>query len=320
LAAIWIYNPKFVGAVFEAEFLLPDQKTLYVANSDDKRKIWMRYDVAADGTVNNGRMLSDVTAETAEGLPDGLKVDTAGNVYATGPGSIWVFAPDGKHIGSIEPAEVSANAGGATTANHCTWTARPGLYWIKLSPTGQKQLYQQSTDDIMREIMSRRTDLKTVGNSPWTPDGAVSGCSFTHPVFELQRRIGNRAVGKLLRSGLGLAEGAGVQRQATGTGTSVAFTGCSSSRRRAVQAALQRAADYIRSAVAALENPAALGTPYADALTIHFANPNDVQRRTIRAVYRRMIGELTGRNSFVSLLQTGCVQRVLKPSGAHLTI
>ena len=41
----------------------PDYKTLYVANSDEKRKIWMRYDVAADGTVKNGRVFADVTAE-----------------------------------------------------------------------------------------------------------------------------------------------------------------------------------------------------------------------------------------------------------------
>jgi gluconolactonase len=51
----------------------PDYKTLYVANSDEKRKIWMRYDVTADGTVKNGRVFADVTAEKADGLPDGMK-------------------------------------------------------------------------------------------------------------------------------------------------------------------------------------------------------------------------------------------------------
>jgi gluconolactonase len=120
----------------------PDEKTLYVANSDDKRKIWMRYDVSADGTVSNGRVLADVTTETAEGLPDGLKVDTAGNVYATGPGGIWVFAPDGKHIGSIKPAEVPANCGWGDDGKSLYLTSRTGLYRIKLNATGQKQLYQ----------------------------------------------------------------------------------------------------------------------------------------------------------------------------------
>ena len=120
----------------------PDEKTLYVANSDEKRKIWMRYDVAADGTVSNGKVLADVTAETAEGLPDGLKVDTTGNVYATGPGGIWVFAPDGKHIGSIKPAEVPANCGWGDDGKSLYMTARTGLYRIKLNATGQKLLYQ----------------------------------------------------------------------------------------------------------------------------------------------------------------------------------
>ena len=60
----------------------PDDKTLYVANSDEKQRIWMRYDVAADGTVSNGKVFADVTAEKEEGLPDGMKVDSQGNVYA----------------------------------------------------------------------------------------------------------------------------------------------------------------------------------------------------------------------------------------------
>ena len=55
----------------------PDYKTLYVANSDDKRKVWMRYDVAGDGSVSNGRLFADVTAEKEDGVPDGMKVDSS---------------------------------------------------------------------------------------------------------------------------------------------------------------------------------------------------------------------------------------------------
>jgi gluconolactonase len=66
----------------------PDQRTLYVANSDEKRKVWVRYDVADDGSVRNGRVFFDVTAEKEDGLPDGMQVDAKGNVYATGPGGI----------------------------------------------------------------------------------------------------------------------------------------------------------------------------------------------------------------------------------------
>ena len=57
----------------------PDEKVLYISNSDEKRKIWMRYDVQIDGTIANGKVFADVTADTAEGLPDGMKVDSKGN-------------------------------------------------------------------------------------------------------------------------------------------------------------------------------------------------------------------------------------------------
>jgi len=120
----------------------PDYKTLYVANSDEKKKLWMRYDVAADGTVTNGRVFADVTPEKEDGVPDGMKVDSQGNVYATGPGGIWVFSPDGKHLGTIKPPEVPANCGWGDDGKSLYMTARTGLYRIKLAATGQKALYQ----------------------------------------------------------------------------------------------------------------------------------------------------------------------------------
>lgn len=118
----------------------PDEKVLYVANSDPKKKIWMRYNVQPNGTLANGKVFADVTSETAEGLPDGMKVDAKGNVFATGPGGVWIFSPEGKHLGTIKPAEVPAN---------CAWgdgrslymTARTSLYRIKLSTEGKKALY-----------------------------------------------------------------------------------------------------------------------------------------------------------------------------------
>ena len=120
----------------------PDEKTLYVANSDEKRKLWMRYDVAAGGAISNGKAFADVSAETADGLPDGMKVDSLGNVYATGPGGVWVFAPDGKHLGTIQPPETPANCGWGDDGKSLYMTARTGLYRIKLAVAGQKALYQ----------------------------------------------------------------------------------------------------------------------------------------------------------------------------------
>src|SRR5947208_7394835 len=122
--------------------LSPDEKTLYVANSDEKHKVWMRYDLGADGTATNGRVFADVTAETADGLPDGMKLDSQGNVYATGPGGVWVFNPDGKHLGTIKPPETPANCGWGEDGKSLFMTARTGLYRIKLAVAGQKLVYQ----------------------------------------------------------------------------------------------------------------------------------------------------------------------------------
>jgi len=119
----------------------PDEKTLYVANSDEKRKVWMRFDVAADGSVSGGRVFADVTAEKDDGLPDGMKVDSQGNVYATGPGGVWVFAPDGKHLGTIKPPETPANCGWAEDGKTLYMTARTGVYRIRLAVAGEKMVY-----------------------------------------------------------------------------------------------------------------------------------------------------------------------------------
>ena len=121
--------------------LSPDEKTLYVANSDPQKKLWMRFDVAADGSVSNGRVFFDVSAEKEDGLPDGLKVDQQGNVYATGPGGVWIFAPDGKHLGTIKPTEVPANCGWGDDGKTLYMTARTGLYRIKLAAAGKMPLY-----------------------------------------------------------------------------------------------------------------------------------------------------------------------------------
>jgi gluconolactonase len=121
--------------------LSPDEKVLYVANSDEKRKIWMRYDVQPNGALTNGRVFADVTSDTSEGLPDGLKVDAKGNIYATGPGGIHIFSPEGKKLGMIKPTEVPANCNWGDDGRSLYMTARTGLYRIKLSVDGKKPVY-----------------------------------------------------------------------------------------------------------------------------------------------------------------------------------
>ena len=115
--------------------LSPDETTLYVANSDANQKVWYAYDVGDDG-LSNPRVFYDVNDQTAGGAADGMKVDDAGNIFATGPGGVWVFAPDGTHLGSIQPDEVPANVGWGDDGRTLYMTAQTGLYRIRLTTEG----------------------------------------------------------------------------------------------------------------------------------------------------------------------------------------
>lgn len=92
----------------------PDFKTLYVAQSDPAAAIWKSFPVKEDGTLGEGKVFYDATENFKKGLPglpDGLKVDAKGNIWATGPGGVYVFTPDGKLLGRISTGEKTANCG-----------------------------------------------------------------------------------------------------------------------------------------------------------------------------------------------------------------
>src|SRR5438128_32292 len=92
--------------------LSPDEKTLYVANSDPQRPIWMAFPVKSDGTIGEGRVFydaSDFVKAKKPGLPDGMKVDVHGNVFATGPGGVLVLSPDGTLLGIVDTGVPTAN-------------------------------------------------------------------------------------------------------------------------------------------------------------------------------------------------------------------
>jgi gluconolactonase len=122
--------------------LSPDEKTLYVANSDEKKRFWMRYDVAADGTVSNGRIFYDLAGAKEQGIPDGLKVDSQGNIYAAGPEGVWVFSPNGTHLGTIQPGETAANCAWGQDGKTLYITASTSVYRIRVAIPGEKPLYQ----------------------------------------------------------------------------------------------------------------------------------------------------------------------------------
>ena len=90
--------------------LSPDEKTLYIGNANIEWMGYMAYPVREDGTVGTGRKLYDATADgKKQGGPDGMRVDTHGNLWATGPGGVYVFSPEGDVLGKIETGERIGN-------------------------------------------------------------------------------------------------------------------------------------------------------------------------------------------------------------------
>lgn len=117
----------------------PDEKRLYVASSDPERAIWMVYDVKPDGGIGNGRVFFDATSlvkEGRKGLPDGMKIDRAGNLFATGPGGVLVFSPDGTHLGTIDTGVPTANCAWGEDGRTLFITANTALLRVRLTTSG----------------------------------------------------------------------------------------------------------------------------------------------------------------------------------------
>ena len=88
--------------------IFPGGKTMIISNSDNRKKRWYLYDITPNGSLANGRIFYDVSNEKGMGGCDGLKIDNRGNVFAAGPGGIWIFTKAGKLIGKIKINGVSA--------------------------------------------------------------------------------------------------------------------------------------------------------------------------------------------------------------------
>jgi gluconolactonase len=113
----------------------PDGKRFYVDDST-QRNIRV-YDFQPDGTLRNGRIFGEEPGGKGEGVPDGMRVDEAGNLYVTGPGGIWIWDPAGHHLGTIIVPEQSANlAWGDSDWKTLYITATTSLYKIKTNATG----------------------------------------------------------------------------------------------------------------------------------------------------------------------------------------
>jgi gluconolactonase len=121
----------------------PDGKTLYVANFGPQRFV-KAYDVGADGTAGNERMLIQYGPEEKRpGGPDGLKVDSAANIWTTGPGGIRIITPQGKVLGQLVLPEVATNLAFAEQGKVAYITATSSIYRVALRTPGTMPLYQR---------------------------------------------------------------------------------------------------------------------------------------------------------------------------------
>jgi gluconolactonase len=118
--------------------LSPSGRTLYVSNADLKNPVWMAFDVAADGSVGKGRVFHDGRAHVAEaaGVPDGMDIDRNGNLFAAGPGAVFVFAPDGTLLGRINFGIAVSNTAWGDDGSTLYITASTGVYRMKLRTRG----------------------------------------------------------------------------------------------------------------------------------------------------------------------------------------
>ena len=111
--------------------LTPDEKTLIVANSDKKKKLWYAFDLGPNDSLINPRIFYNVIADsTVKGSCDGLKIDKNGNVFATGPGGVWVFDSVGMALGRIKFPESTSNV--ALSADEKTLYITADMYLLRV--------------------------------------------------------------------------------------------------------------------------------------------------------------------------------------------
>jgi gluconolactonase len=113
----------------------PDGNYLFVANSDPAKAIWSKYEVKRDSskvTLGEGKILYDATSlvATEKGLPDGMKIDSQGNIFATGPGGVFIFNLEGKLLGKIKVPDPTSNC--ALTGDEKTLFVTNDMYVLRI--------------------------------------------------------------------------------------------------------------------------------------------------------------------------------------------
>jgi gluconolactonase len=109
----------------------PDESLLYVDSSHPQEQVLFVFEVLPSGLVGKKQRFFDLNTG-AEGSPDGMKIDSSGNIYCTGPGGLWIFNPGGVHLGTIKLPEIPSNcAWGDTDRKTLYITARSSVYSLR---------------------------------------------------------------------------------------------------------------------------------------------------------------------------------------------
>jgi gluconolactonase len=121
-----ISHPNGIGT-------MPDGKTLIVANSHPRNRKWFAYTIGKNGSLENGKIFYDASHDQSPGLCDGFKIDNRGNVFAAGPGGIWIFSKNGELLGKIKLEGVTASNCALTPDNKTLYiTAVQYLLRVKM--------------------------------------------------------------------------------------------------------------------------------------------------------------------------------------------
>ncbi|HSK30525.1 MAG TPA: SMP-30/gluconolactonase/LRE family protein, partial [Candidatus Limnocylindria bacterium] len=114
----------------------PDEKYLYIGNWDPAKKIIMRYEVGSDATLVNAKVFFDMTRAPGADAIDGIKVDSDGNLYVSGPGGLWIISPEAKHLGTIIVPKHPHNLAWGDDGKTLYLTAQGSLYRMPLKIPG----------------------------------------------------------------------------------------------------------------------------------------------------------------------------------------
>jgi len=113
-----------------------DEKYMYVANSDEKKATWTKYELDDQKKVIDRSLFAEVThlVPSSKGLPDGMKIGKKGYLFATGPGGVLIFNQDSRHIGTINTGQATANCALDKEEEYLYMTAHQYLMRVKLKP------------------------------------------------------------------------------------------------------------------------------------------------------------------------------------------